>query len=46
MGFLDSALASNGARLTESSAYSLGADDPDRQDNLNNGFRRLLLRHQ
>jgi hypothetical protein len=41
VGFLDSALASNGARLTESSAYYLGADDPDRKDNLENGFRRL-----
>jgi hypothetical protein len=40
VGFLDSALAANGVRLAESSAYVTG-DDPDRNDNVANGFRRL-----
>ena len=40
MGLFDSVLASNGIRLAESSIY-VSSEDPDRDDNLRYGFRRL-----
>jgi len=40
MEFLNSLLQSNGIRIHESS-ISISSDDPDRDDNILNGFRRL-----
>jgi hypothetical protein len=41
VGFLTEALANHGIRVTESSAYHQVSEDPDRDDNLLHGYRRL-----
>jgi hypothetical protein len=40
MGLLDSVIESNNIRLSEAAIFT-AADDPDRNDNILNGFRRL-----